>query len=181
MSVKWSRFFEMFYSFIKIGSFTIGGGYAMLPLIEEEFVDRKGWVSKGEIVNIFAISQTLPGVIAINASLFVGYKIGKKTGALIATAGMILPSFFIILLIAAIFSQYRSNSVIQDAFSGIRAGITALILLTAIRLTRSVINCRADLLIAVFSLFLIACFKIHPIIVILFSAFSGFLLFRGRA
>ncbi len=153
----------------------------MIPLIEEEFVDRKGWVSKDEIVNIFAISQTLPGVIAINASLLVGYKIGRKTGALIAAAGMILPSFLIILLIASIFSQYRSISVIQDAFSGIRAGVTALILLAAIRLTRSVIRNRTDFLIATCSLFLVAFFEIHPIIVILLSAFSGIFLFREKA
>lgn len=180
MSEKWKILFDMFFSFIKIGTFTIGGGYAMIPLIEQEFVDRKGWVSKEEIVNIFAVSQSMPGVIAINTSLFVGYKIGKIKGACIAAAGMILPSFFIILLIAVFFNQYRSIAVIQDAFSGVRAGITALILLTAIRLARSVINCRSDLLIASFSFLLIALFEIHPIIVLLFSALTGLVLFRMR-
>jgi len=178
MSDKWKTFFDMFCSFLKIGSFTIGGGYAMLPLIEQEFVDRKGWVSKEEIVNILALSQSVPGIIAINASLFVGYRIGKIKGACIAAAGMILPSFFIILLIAVVFNQYRSVSVIQDAFSGIRAGITALILFTAIRLARSVIVYKSDLLIAVVSFLLIALFKVHPIVVLLCSALTGLILFQ---
>ncbi|NLL14110.1 MAG: chromate transporter [Fibrobacter sp.] len=181
MSEKWKMLFDMFCSFLKIGTFTIGGGYAMLPLIEQEFVGRKGWVSKEEIVNILAVSQSMPGVIAINASLFVGYKVGKVKGACVAAAGMILPSFFIILMIAVFFNQYRSVSVVQNAFSGVRAGITALILFTAIRLARSVINCRSDLLIAVFSFLLIALFEIHPIVVLLFSALTGLALFwKGK-
>jgi chromate transporter len=181
MAKKWKTLFDMFFSFLKIGSFTIGGGYAMLPLIEQEFVDRRGWVSKKEIVNILALSQSMPGVIAINASLFVGYKIGKIKGACIAAAGMTLPSFFIILMIAVFFNQYRSISVIQDAFSGVRAGVTALILYTAIRLARTVINCRSDLLIAVFSFLLITLFEIHPIIVLSFSALTGLILYwKGK-
>lgn len=178
MSEKWKTLFDMFCSFLKIGTFTIGGGYAMLPLIEQEFVVRKGWVSKEEIVNILALSQSMPGVIAINASLFVGYKIGKIKGACIAAAGMVIPSFFIILLIAVVFNQYRTVSVIQEAFSGVRAGITALILFTAIRLARSIINCRSDFLIAAISFLLIALFEIHPIVVLLFSALTGLALFR---
>ncbi len=178
MSEKWKMLFGMFCSFLKIGTFTIGGGYAMLPLIEQEFVGRRGWVSKDEIVNVLALSQSLPGVIAINASLFVGYKIGKIRGACIAAAGMILPSFFIILIIAVVFDQYRTIPVIQDAFSGVRAGITALILFTAIRLSRSVVKNRIDLLITVFSFLLIALFEIHPIVVLLLSALTGLILLR---
>lgn len=170
----------MFFSFLKIGAFTIGGGYVMLPLIEQEFVSRRKWVSKNEIVDIFAISQSMPGVIAINASLFVGYKIGKLTGALIAAAGMILPSFFSILIIAVFFIRYNSMPVIQNAFSGIRAGVTALIFLTAIKLAKFVIKTKKDVIIAALTFSLIAFFDVHPIFVILFSSFLGFLFYRRR-
>jgi chromate transporter len=117
---------RMFLTFFRIGAFTIGGGYAMLPLIEREFVEKQGWVSEDEIVDIFAIVQSVPGVIAINSSIFIGYRIAGLAGALAATLGMVLPSFIIISVIAAFFVQFRDIPAVQNAFAGIRAGVTAL-------------------------------------------------------
>jgi len=152
----------------------------MLPLIEQEFVTRKKWVTKDEIVDIFAISQSIPGVISINSSLFVGYKIGKLPGAYIAAAGLILPSFFIILGIAALFTQFSSVEMIQQAFNGVRAGVTALILMAAIRLSKSVIKSKNTAIIALLSFGLLVFFEIHPIIIIVLSAISGLVLHQRK-
>lgn len=164
---------EMFISFFKIGAFTIGGGYAMLPLIEQEFVVRKKWVSRSEIIDIFAVSQTFPGVIAINASLFVGYKVSKIPGACIAAAGVILPSFFTIIIIAALFAEISSFQAVQNAFSGIRSALTALILFTVIKMGRSVLKNGVDYLIAGSAFIMLAFFEVHPIMVIVLSGISG--------
>ncbi len=180
MSEKWKTWFSMFVSFFKIGAFTIGGGYAMLPLIEQEVVNRKKWVSKNEIVDIFAISQSVPGVIAINTSLFVGYKVGGLPGACIAAAGMIFPSFFIILFIATVLNEFQSLTVVQNAFAGVRAGVAALILVTAINLTRTAIKSVAAALIAMISFMLMVFFEISPILVIILSGFSGLVFYRKK-
>lgn len=164
----------MFLSFFKIGAFTIGGGYAMLPLIEREFSEKQGWVSHEEMVDILAIVQSLPGVVAINSSIFIGYRVAGIPGALVAAAGMIIPSFVTILLIAMLFINVQDNLYVQKAFAGVRAGITALILLTAIKLGKSVVKDLFAVLIACAALLALVVFDIHAIIVILASALAGF-------
>ena len=99
----------LFLTFIKIGAFTIGGGYAMLPLIQREVVDR-GWMKKEEFIDLFAVAQSLPGIFAVNISIFVGYKLKKLPGAICCALGTILPSFLIILGIALFFTQFKDNS-----------------------------------------------------------------------
>lgn len=173
MHRDWKTVFGAFASFFKIGAFTIGGGYAMLPLIEHEFVERKKWVSRDEIVDIFAIAQSLPGVIAINTSIFIGYRIGGVPGALIASAGMILPSFLVILVIAAAIVGFQDNPYVQRAFAGVRAGVTALILLAAVKLGRGVIKSKFTAVIALVSFTAIVFFDIHAAWIILASAAAG--------
>ena len=167
----------MFWSFFKIGSMTIGGGLAMLPLIEREFVDVRGWVTSEEIVDIFAISQSLPGVIAINASVCVGYKTAKLPGALIASAGIILPSFTAILLIAMFFVNFQHNPWVQKAFAGVRAGVTALILLAAIKLGKAILRNPPAWVIGGLSFMALVVFQVNAIPVIIASALVGFILF----
>lgn len=118
---------ELFFTFLKIGLFTFGGGYAMIPLIEREVVGGKGWVSEEDILEIIAISESTPGPIAINAATFVGFRVCGFWGAFAATLGTVLPSFFIILALSFVIRQFENLRAVKYAFFGIRAGVLALI------------------------------------------------------
>lgn len=118
---------DLFLTFFKIGAFTFGGGYAMVPLIKEEIVDKKGWINNDDMLDLLALAEATPGVIAVNSATFVGYKIAGFWGSLFATLGVVLPSFFVILLIALFFEDFLEIKVVADIFRGIRAGVTVLI------------------------------------------------------
>ena len=118
----------LFLTFLKIGAFTFGGGYAMIPLIEEETVKRRKWIADEDILDIVAVAESTPGPIAINAATFVGYKVAGVMGALLATCGVVLPSFFIILAVAVVLQKFADFPVVQHAFVGVRAGVLALII-----------------------------------------------------
>ena len=119
---------ELFLTFMKIGAFTFGGGYAMIPLIQKEVCENKKWLSEKDISDIVAISESTPGPIAINAATFVGYKTSGFLGACMATLGVVLPSFLIISIISLILTQFQSIKAVRYAFMGIRAAVLALIL-----------------------------------------------------
>ena len=118
---------SLFLIFMKIGLFTFGGGYAMIPLIQRETVDNKKWISDQDILDIVAIAESTPGPIAINAATFIGYRVGGFLGAMAATVGVVLPSFTIIAVISYVLAAFQNVVWIQYAFSGIRAGVLALI------------------------------------------------------
>lgn len=122
-----SRLIALFLTFLKIGAFTFGGGYAMIPLIQKEVVDRQKWISDQDILEIVAIAESTPGPIAINAATFVGYRTAGFAGAFLATLGVVVPSFFIILGISFVLRQFQELKPVQYAFEGIRAGVLALI------------------------------------------------------
>jgi len=166
---------KMFFTFFRIGAFTIGGGYAMLPLIEKEVVDNHKWISREDIVDVFAIVQSVPGVIAINTSIFVGYKVYGLIGAIVAALGVILPSFCIILAIAFLLFNIQGNIYVEKAFAGVRAGVTALIGLTAIKLGKTVIKDKIGLILAAASFIAIVVLDIHAIPVIVCGGIIGFL------
>ena len=128
MKEKLLRSLRLFVVFFKIGAFTFGGGYAMIPLIQKEVVDNKKWVSDSDILDIIAIAESTPGPIAINSATFVGYKTKGILGGIFATLGMITPSIIIVGIIAAFVSGFQDYEVVQWAFSGIRAAVVALIL-----------------------------------------------------
>ena len=119
-------YWTLFLTFVKIGTFTIGGGYAMLPLIQREVVD-KGWLSKEDFIDLFSVAQSLPGIFAVNISIFVGYKLKKVPGGIVCALGSILPSFFIILAIALFFTHVQDNIWVEKAFKGLRPAVVALI------------------------------------------------------
>ena len=121
------KIISLFLTFMKIGLFTFGGGYAMIPLIQRETVDNKKWISDEDILEIIAIAESTPGPIAINAATFIGYRVGGFWGAFAATIGVALPSFVIITAISFILAEFQSIRWIQYAFNGIRAGVLALI------------------------------------------------------
>lgn len=128
MDNKLKKIWRLFLSFLKIGAFTFGGGYAMIPLIQKEIVEKKEWITDDDILEIVAIAESTPGPIAINAATFVGFRICGFWGALFATLGVVIPSFFIILGISFILKEFQNVKVVQYAFNGIRAGVLALII-----------------------------------------------------
>lgn len=127
---------ELFWSFLKIGAFTFGGGYAMIPLIQREVIDRKRWLQKEEFLDLLTIAQSAPGPISLNTSVFVGYKLRGYTGAMASILGVVLPSFTIILLVALFFAGIRDNAVVDAAFKGMRPAVVALIVGPVVSLTR---------------------------------------------
>ncbi|MGL4607071.1 MAG: chromate transporter [Eubacteriaceae bacterium] len=131
---KREKLWTLFLTFLKIGCFTFGGGYAMIPLIEYETVEKHQWIKSEDILDIFAIAEATPGVIAVNTATFVGYKVGGFWGALLGTFGVTLPSFVIISIISLFFAQFQSLEWVGYAFSGIRAGVIVLILGAVVKL-----------------------------------------------
>lgn len=117
----------IFTSFLKIGAFTFGGGYAMIPLIEAEMIQKRGWLTREEFINQLTIAQSIPGPIALNTAVFVGYKTRGTRGALAALLGVVIPSFVIILLIATVFTDFKDNPTVAAAFKGMRPAVVALI------------------------------------------------------
>lgn len=129
-------YWSLFITFFKIGMFTIGGGYAMLPLIQREVVN-KGWIPEKDFIDLFSIAQSLPGVFAVNISVFTGYRLKKVSGSIVCALGTILPSFLIILTVAIFFTQMADNEWVIKAFKGIRPAVVALIAVPVITTART--------------------------------------------
>ena len=118
-------YIEAFSIFFKIGAFTIGGGYAMVPLIEDEIVTKRQWIAKEDFIDLLAISQSAPGILAVNISIFIGYRLRGIRGSIITALGTILPSFLIILAIALFFHNFKDNVYVERIFKGIRPAVVA--------------------------------------------------------
>ena len=168
-------YIESFKTFFKIGIFTLGGGYAMIPLIEAEVVDKHKWISKEEFLDLIAISQSCPGVFAINISTFIGYKLKKTNGAISCALGTALPSFLIILIIAMFFHQFQDNPVIASIFRGIRPAVVALIAVPTFKLAMSAQFTLATIWIPVACALLIWALGVSPIFIILAAGIGGWL------
>ena len=169
MNIYW----ESFKTFFHIGIFTLGGGYAMIPLIEEEVVNKKQWVSKDEFLDLIAIAQSCPGVFAINISIFIGYKLRKTRGALATAFGTALPSFLIILLIAMFFHRFQDNPVVASIFRGIRPAVVALIAVPTFNLAKSANINWANCWIPIVGALLIWLLGVSPIYIILAAGIGG--------
>lgn len=128
--------FSLFWSFFKIGTFTFGGGYAMIPLIESEVVRKKAWIRKGEFLELLTLAQSAPGPISLNTAVFVGYSVRGYSGAIAAVMGVIIPSFVIILILAIYLVDLRTNRYVDAAFKGMRPAVVALIAAPIINLAR---------------------------------------------
>ncbi len=128
MKEKLQQALSLFWTFFKIGAFTFGGGYAMIPLIQKEVVETKKWITDDDILEIIAIAESTPGPIAINSATFVGYRVCGVLGSFFATLGVVLPSFVIILAVSFVLEEFQHITAVQYAFNGIRAGVLALLL-----------------------------------------------------
>ncbi|TCL57458.1 chromate transporter [Hydrogenispora ethanolica] len=171
---SWLELWNLLWVFFKVGCFTFGGGLAMLPLIQKEVVDKRGWISESEILDVFAISQSIPGVIAINSGIFIGKKRAGIPGAIAAACGVILPAFLSILLVIAVLYRVKEEPVVAKIFTGIRAASAGLILLAAFKLGKSAIKNRAGLWIALISFAGIAIFNVYAMWAVVFGGAAGY-------
>lgn len=165
---------DAFTSFFKIGLFTLGGGYAMIPVIEAEVVEKKKWIDKAEFLDLIAIAQSCPGVFAINISIFIGYRMRKVKGALCTSLGTALPSFFIILLIAMFFHSFQDNKVMAALFRGIRPAVVALIAVPTFKLAQSAKITLTNCWIPIACALAIWMLGVSPILIIIIAAVSGY-------
>ena len=164
-----------FAKFFKIGLFTIGGGYAMLPLIEAEVVEKQKWIEKEEFLDLVAIAQSAPGVFAVNISIFVGYKLRGIRGSLVTTLGSTLPSFLIILGIAMFFHSFSDNPYVASIFKGIRPAVVALIAAPVFSLGKSAKLTRYTFWIPIVSAVLIWLLGVSPFWIIIAAGIGGFI------
>ncbi len=176
------KILKIFLIFLKIGSFTFGGGYAMLPIIKRELVDNLGWVKEKDIYNYYAIGQSTPGIIAVNTATMTGYSLAGVKGALAATTGFILPSLIIITLIASFFKRFQQIVLFQHAFAAIQIAVVALIIDIVIKMWQKSDKTKISLLIFLLAFLLLVVFDLSPVFVILGSAITGILIqyFRGN-
>ena len=130
---------ELFLAFVRVGALTFGGGYAMLPIIQREVAEKKGWVTEEELMDYYAIGQCTPGVIAVNTATFVGQKIKGTVGGIVATIGVVFPSMVIITLIAALVSNFADLAAVKNAFAGVRVCVCVLILNAVVKLWKKAV------------------------------------------
>ena len=131
------KFFELFWTYLKIGTFTLGGGYAMLPLIQKEVVERKRWIDEEEFLNMIALAQAAPGLIAVNSAVFIGWRVYGWRGVIATVLGAVLPSFLIILAIAMVFQDFKDQPAVEAVFKGVRPAVVALIAAPLCRMAKN--------------------------------------------
>ena len=181
-------YLELLFKFFRIGLFTIGGGYAMLPLMQHE-IEVNNWISSQEFVDIIAIAEMTPGPIAVNAATFIGYRVGGVFGSVVATTAIVLPSLLIILSLSRVLAKYREHPVVKSIFAGIRPVVAGLILSAAWFIIAAVILPAqlengvtatvdyASIIIAAAAFFLVAKYKFDPIKVIILAGVVGLVIF----
>lgn len=167
-------YLSLFLTFFRIGAFTIGGGYAMWPLIEREVVKRK-WMSRDDFLDILAVSQAMPGIFAVNISIFLGYRLKRTTGSIVCCLGSILPSFVMILLIALFFTQAKENVWIEKMFKSLRPVVVALIAAPCISAAQAVGITWKTAIIPVAVALLIWQAGISPVYIVIFAALAGWI------
>ena len=168
---EWKVLFQIFWTFFKISPVTFGGGFAMIPLIEKEVVEKRKWLKSEEVTDVFALSQSVPGAVAINSATFIGQRIGGVRGAIAAMIGVSLPTFFIVLLLGVLYFFIQDNPKVVAAFLSIRVSIVAIIVYAAIKIAKTAIVDKSTFGIMIIGI--PALFFIHPIIAIVVGALTG--------
>ncbi len=171
---------DLYITFAKIGLFTFGGGYAMLPLLEREVVEDKGWATHEEILDYYAIGQSTPGIIAINTSTFCGYALAGDIGGIVASLGFITPSIIIITIIANFLEAFAHILWIQHAFAGIRVGVSALVFYSVLKMVKKDANSPFKFAIFLLTFIAIAYFKISPVIIVIIVGLLGIIIGRSN-
>ena len=173
--MKKTSLWQLFATFFKTGLFTFGGGYAMIPLLERDVVQRNGWIKPTEFTDLLAVAQSAPGVFAVNMAVFVGYRMRGVAGALAAAFGCALPSVVVILLIALFFRQFRHIELVDNVFKGLRPVVVALIAVPVFNVAKSAKIGWATLWIPLLTALLIVFVGVSPIYVIIVAGIAGFL------
>ncbi|MFB6802937.1 chromate transporter [Peribacillus butanolivorans] len=171
MTGQWKTLFQLFWTFFKIAPVTFGGGFAMIPLIEKEVVEKRKWLKSEEVTDVFALSQSVPGAVAINSATFIGHRIAGMKGAMAAMIGVSFPTFIIVLLLGILYFFIQDNPKIESAFKSIRASIVAIIVYAAIKIGKTAIVDKST-----FGIFIVGIpvlFFIHPVLAILSGAIAG--------
>ena len=169
---------QLFVSFARVGVLTFGGGYAMIPMLEREIVDRHGWATSEELMDYYAVGQCTPGVIAVNTATFIGYKIAGNIGGVMATLGVVFPSFVIITVIAGIIQNFADIPAVRSAFAAIRVCVCVLIFNSVLKLWKGAVKDKAALVLCLLVLVLSMFFNISPIVFVVFCAAAGILFTR---
>lgn len=164
---------QLFWSFFKIGAFTLGGGYAMIPLIEQEVVGRRCWISSEEFAETLTLAQAAPGPVSINSAVFVGYKMRGLKGVLASVLGTVLPSFVVILAVAIFFSDIRDNETVERIFCGIRPAVVALIAVPVVNMLQKKHFAWQVVAITLLAAVAVAWLKISPILVMIAAGVGG--------
>ena len=171
--------FELFWLFAKMGSVTFGGGYAMLPILQRELVEKRGWVTNEELADYYAVGQCTPGIIAVNTSTFIGEKRRGVVGGIVSTLGFVFPSIIIISLIAAFLSNFAELAVVRNAFAGIQACVCVLILNAVVKLMKGAVKNVPAILIYLAVLTASVFFGLSPIILVVASGLAGVAVFAA--
>ena len=171
--IEMKEVWKLFYVFFRIGISTFGGGYAMLPVIQKEIVDKREWIKEEEVTDYYAIGQCTPGIIAVNTATMIGYKQKGIFGGIAATLGMVFPSLIIIMVIATFFQKYQDYEMVQHALAGIQVAVIALILHIVYKMWQGSIDDYFGVFIFFVSFIFLAYFNLSPVFVILGSAFLG--------
>ena len=169
---------KLFAAFARVGVLTFGGGYAMIPMLEREIVDRHGWATNEELMDYYAVGQCTPGVIAVNTATFIGYKIAGNIGGVMATLGVVFPSFVIITVIAGIIQNFADIPAVRSAFAAIRVCVCVLIFNSVLKLWNSAVKDKAALVLCLLVFVLSIFFNISPIVFVVFCAAAGILFTR---
>ena len=169
---------KLFAAFARVGVLTFGGGYAMIPMLEREIVDRHGWATSEELMDYYAVGQCTPGVIAVNTATFIGYKIAGNIGGVMATLGVVFPSFVIITVIAGIIQNFANIPAVRSAFAAIRVCVCVLIFNSVLKLWKGAVKDKAALVLCLLVFVLSVFFNISPIVFVVFCAAAGILFTR---
>lgn len=176
--MKRKQYLNLFLTFFKIGLFTFGGGFAMIPLMEREFVDNKRWIDRDKFIDSISVTQTVPGAVAINMSIYLGYSMAGVIGAIVAAAGVALPSFVIILIIAFGFNRYNQYPIVDRIFKGIRPAVAGLIVYAGIKLSKNVKWSPGILITFIFAVVANFFLGFNPVILIFIAIFVGIINFK---
>ena len=172
--MKIKLLFQLFVSFLKIGLVSFGGGYAVVPLLQLEAVERRKWLSKDELIDIISISQAFPGVIIVNSSTMIGYRVCGLPGSFVATAATLIPTFVLTLVVTMFFWRFTENAFVKKAFTGIFIGVTSLIIYSITNMWKSSVRNYFDVLVVVLSSAALILFKVNAVFVILGALALGF-------
>lgn len=172
------KLFELFRAFAAVGVMTFGGGYAMIPILEREIVDKRGWASSEELMDYYAVGQCTPGVIAVNTATFIGSKVAGIPGGIVATLGVVFPSLVIITLIAGVLTHFADIPAVQSAFAAVRVCVCVLIFNAVLKLWKSAVKDKGSLVLFLIVFAMSLFLKLSPVVYVIFCAVAGILLTR---